>query len=370
MIIAVPTETSPGETRVAATPDTVKKYFSRGLRIRVQSGAGLASGFADEAYRSAGAEIMQTAAETINDAAVVIKIKSPLPEEISLFRNGQILIGDMEALSHPAHIKELSEKGLTCLALDLLPRISRTQNMDILSSQSSLSGYRAVIEAMARLSRAVPLMMTAAGTVTPARVLVLGAGVAGLQAIATAKRMGAVVTASDVRPTVKEQVESLGGRFLEIQSNEQFESTGGYAGKTSATYRKLQQTAISRILPQTDILITTALIPGKPAPRLVTRQMIEQLPAGAVIVDMAAATGGNVEGSQNKQTLKTERNVVIIGNSDLAAKIPFTASSLFANNIYNFLDAYYQSEKKKFEFNDDDEIIRAVCAARNGNLLI
>ncbi len=369
MIIAVPTEISPGETRVAATPDTVKKYFSRGLRIHVQSGAGLASGFADEAYRNAGAEIMQTAAETVNNAAVVIKIKSPLPEEFSLFRSGQILVGDMEALSRPARINELAKKGLTCLALDLLPRISRTQSMDILSSQSSLSGYRAVIEAMAWLPRAVPLMMTAAGTVTPARILILGAGVAGLQAIATAKRMGAVVTASDVRSTVKEQVESLGGRFLEIQSTEQFENAGGYAGKTSAAYQKLQQSAICKILPETDVLITTALIPGKPAPRLVTRKMIELLPAGAVIVDMAAAAGGNVEGTQNDQILKTG-NTVVIGNSNLAAKIPFTASKMFSNNIYNFLDAYYRSEKKKFEFNDDDEIIHAVCAARNGSLLI
>ena len=241
--------------------------------------------------------------------------------------------------------------------------------MDILSSQNNLAGYKAVIDAVNLLPKAVPLMMTAAGTVTPARVLILGAGVAGLQAIATAKRLGAVVYASDVRPNVKEQVESLGGRFLDVKNDEHFEAASGYATETSAAYQKMQQEAVSAQLNRTDIIIGTALVPGKTAPRLINKCMLGKLPRGAVVIDMAAASGGNIEGSVDGETIDIE-GVTLIGASDLAATLPYSASLLFANNIYHFLSPQYQSDKRQIVFNFEDELINKTCITRNGKVLI
>ena len=276
---------------------------------------------------------------------------------------------NLEALASPARVAELAGQGMTCFALDMLPRISRAQSMDILSSQSNLAGYKAVINAVNLLPRAIPLMMTAAGTVSPAKVLVLGAGVAGLQAIATAKRLGAQVFASDVRPQVKEQVESLGARFLEVKTSETFETSGGYAQETSPEYRRQQQLAVTEQLAKTDIAVTTALIPGKKAPVLITRGMIEHMPRGSVIIDMAAANGGNVEGSIDNQTVNVN-GVTIVGNSNLASELPASASRLFAQNIYNFLAPMYQKETKQIVFNYDDELISKTCVAKSGELLM
>ncbi len=368
MIIAVPAERTIEETRVAATPETVKKYTAWGFEVRVEKDAGNHAGFADGDYQRTGAKIVATPQELYQHADIILKINAPLPEEIQYLTSGQIIIANFQALAHPAQIKTLADKGLVCMALDMLPRISRAQSMDILSSQSNLSGYAAIIEAASRLNKAIPLMMTAAGTVPPAKVLILGAGVAGLQAIATAKRLGAQVYAFDVRPQVKEQVESLGAKFIEV-NQEHFETSGGYASETSLEYQKQQHAAITAQLATTDIVISTALIPGKKAPILITEDMRKQMPDGAVIVDMAAASGGNVEGTVNGQSIKIG-NLEIIGNSNPARLIPATASKLFANNIYNFLASQYHTDSNRIAFNFKDELVNKVCVAQNGKILI
>lgn len=369
MIIAIPVEMTADETRVAATPETVKKYVDWGFKVQVQRQAGLAAGFNDEEYQQAGARITASAAETYELANYILKIWAPLPEEDQYLKPGQIIIANFQTLAHPARIEDFARLGVTCFALDMLPRISRAQSMDILSSQSNLAGYKAVIDAVNRLPRATPLMMTSAGTVSPARVLVLGAGVAGLQAIATAKRLGAQVYASDVRPQVKEQVESLGARFLEVKSAETLETESGYAKETSEEYRKQQLLAVAEQLLKTDIAITTALVPGKKAPQLITRCMVENMPRGAVVIDMASAAGGNVEGSVNNQTVSVN-GVTVIGNSNLAAGVPYSASLLYSKNIYNFVAAFYQNENHSIVFNYEDELVSKTCVAKNGEVLI
>lgn len=367
MIIAAVKELKDGEKRVAAVPEVVKKLTSMGFSFRVEKDAGLAAGFSNEDYLSAGAEICNSAKETYKGADFIFKIWAPLPEENKYLSKGQTIIANFRTFSNRGQIEKLAALGLQCFALELLPRISRAQSMDILSSQSNLAGYKAVIEAVNHLNKAVPMMMTAAGTVAPAKILVLGAGVAGLQAIATAKRLGAQVFASDVRPQVKEQVESLGGRFLEVKTEESFETQGGYAKETSEDYKKKQSEAVAEQLKKTDIAITTALIPGRQAPRLISAEMIKEMPRGAVIVDMAADSGGNVEGSKNDALIEIN-GVTIIGNSNLAADIPYSASRLFAKNILNFITPMYEPEQKIIIFNYTDELIRDTCICKDGNL--
>lgn len=369
MIIAVPREIMPGENRVAATPEVVKKYLRWGLHVQVENGAGQKAGFPDETYKEAGAKIVSSPADIYKHAGIILKIRAPQPEEDRLLSAGQVIIADFQALSRPARITDFAKHGLTCFALELLPRISRAQSMDILSSQSNLAGYKAVINAVNLLDKAVPMMMTAAGTITPARILVLGAGVAGLQAIATAKRLGAQVFAADVRPQVKEQVESLGARFVEVSPSENFETADGYAAETSEDYQKKQRLAVAEQLLKTDIAVTTALIPGKKAPQLITTGMIQHMPSGAVIIDMATASGGNVEGSKDGETVLLN-GIKIVSGSNLASEIPNSASRLFANNIYNFLAPMYQSESRNISFNFDDELISKTCIAKSGQILI
>lgn len=369
MIIAIPLEITANETRVAGTPDVIRKYTEWGFKVQVQNNAGFKAGFSDQRYIEAGAEIKDSAMAVYQNADLILKIWSPLPEEDKLLQPGQTIIANFQALAHPARISDFAKMGGTCFALDLMPRISRAQSMDILSSQSNLAGYKAVINAVNLLPKAVPMMMTAAGTITPARVLVLGAGVAGLQAIATAKRMGAQVFASDVRPQVKEQVESLGAKFVEVKSEENLETEGGYAKETSEEYKKKQMLAVAEQMLKSDIVITTALIPGKPAPQLVTRCMVENMPQGSVIIDMASASGGNVEGSADNQTIDIN-GTTVIGNSNLAAGVPNSASLLFAKNIFNFLSPMYQKEHRHFIFNFEDELISKTCVAKNGEILI
>ena len=369
MIIAVLKEITPGENRVAATPDIVRKYIDWGMKVRIEKDAGQTAGFADSDYTEAGAEIAETPAETVQDAAIILKIWAPLASEDPLFRHGQIIIANFQALAQRERIKTIASLGVTSFALDLMPRISRAQSMDILSSQSNLAGYKAVIEAFNLLPKAAPMMMTAAGTNAPARVLVLGAGVAGLQAIATAKRLGAVVYASDVRAAVREQVESLGGKFVEVPQDENLETKGGYAKEASAEYLRRQKVAVANRLRQTDIAITTALIPGKPAPKLIDDTMLKEMPRGAVIIDMAAAAGGNVAGSRNNM-LTDIHGVRLLGNSNLAAGIPNSASLLYAKNIFNFLSAQYDRDNKDFKFNFDDDLVSQTCVTRNGKDLL
>lgn len=367
MIISIPKELTLGETRVACTPETVKKYVGWGMSIRLEKDAGLAAGFTNEAYLQAGAEITTNAKDTWKSSDIILKIWAPLPEEDKDITAGQTIIANFRALANKQRMKEFARKRLTCFALELMPRISRAQSMDILSSQSSLAGYKAVLEAVDALDKAVPLMMTAAGTIPPAKVLVLGAGVAGLQAVATAKRLGAQVFASDVRPQVKEQVESLGGKFIEVASDENFETAGGYAKETSEDYKRQQQEAVAEQLKKTDIAITTALIPGHPAPRLISTAMIKEMPEGSVIVDMASSGGGNVEGSKDNATIKIG-SVTIIGNSNLAAGVPTSASLLYAKNILNFLAPMYNPETKNIVFNFEDELVKGTCICKDGQL--
>ena len=367
MIISIPREKRNKETRVAATPETVKKFISLGFSVHIEKNAGKLSGFADEAYRQAGAKIITDTATLWNQANIIIKIWAPLPEEYIYITSKQIIIANFQILENREQITTFINKQTTCLALELIPRISRAQSMDILTSQSNLAGYKAVLEGLNKLTKAVPMMMTAAGTITPAKVLVLGAGVAGLQAIATAKRLGAQVFAADVRPSVKEHVESLGGRFVDIENNEIFEDSSGYAEETSDTYQKRQQKAIAEHLKTTDLVITTALIPGKQAPQLINTEMLNKMPNGSVVIDMAAANGGNVEGSSEGQSIRIN-NALVVGASNLAASLPSSASTFFARNIFNFLNAMYHPETQNITFDFADEIIAKTCFCKDGQL--
>ncbi len=367
MKIAVIKETLPGEKRIAISPGIVKRLKQWDFDVLIEKDAGLQAGFADTDFETAGAAITSSAQEACQNADMIFKIWAPQPEEDRLFHANQTIIANFQALANKERLNDFAKLGLRCFALDLIPRISRAQSMDILSSQSNLAGYKAVIDAVAALDKAVPMMMTAGGTIPPAKVLVLGAGVAGLQAIATAKRLGAQVYASDVRPQVKEQVESLGGRFLEVKTTENFETNGGYAKETSADYQKKQNEAIAEQLKVTDIAITTALIPGRPAPRLISAEMLKMMPYGSVIIDMATATGGNVEGAQDNKIVEIN-GIKIIGNSNLAASIPNSASMLFARNIFNFIAPMYNSETKELVFNFHDELVEATCICQGGKL--
>lgn len=365
MIIAIPKEIRPKENRVAAVPETIKKMLHWGYQLRVERSAGIAAGFSDEEYANAGAKIADTAQDLYKNADIILKIWAPESSEQKFLTPNMTIIANFEALSSTQRTAAFAKSGITAFALDLLPRISRAQSMDILSSQSNLAGYKAVINAVNTLDKAIPMMMTAAGTIAPARALILGAGVAGLQAIATAKRLGAQVYASDVRPQVKEQIESLGARFVEVKTDENFETQGGYAKETSADYKIRQQEAVAEQLQKTDFAITTALIPGQPAPRLITKEMIAKMPQGSVIVDLAASSGGNVEGSQPDQTVIVD-GIKIIGASNLASELPNSASRLYANNIYNFLNTMFDPEQHKIIFNFADELIAKTCICHEG----
>ena len=361
MIISIPRERRNGETRVAATPETVRRYVSLGFAVRVEQNAGRLSGFPDET------EIVADTAALWKGAGLILKIWAPQPEEDAYLFPGQTIVANFQALDNRERAAVFAARRTTCFALELIPRISRAQSMDILTSQSNLAGYKAVLKGVNMLDRALPMMMTAAGTVPPARVLILGAGVAGLQAIATAKRLGAQVYAADVRPSVKEQVESLGARFVDVENEENFEDNGGYAGETSAAYQKRQQKAVAEQLAKTDLAVTTALIPGKPAPRLISAEMLRNMPEGSVVVDMAAAAGGNVEGSQDNQTVRIG-GVTVIGNSNLAAGVPASASTLFARNVFNFLNAMYNPETQNITFDFADELVAKTCICKDGQL--
>ena len=369
MKIAIPKESTDGEYRVAASQDTVKKLADMGLSVVVQKDAGVFSEISDEMYREAGAETAEDFASTVKEADIILKILPPSAAEIKAMPKSATLICLMNARSDLTAAKAVAKAGLTCFAMEFLPRISRAQNMDVLSSQSNLAGYKAVIDAVSAYKRAVPMMMTAAGMITPAQVLVLGAGVAGLQAIATAKRLGAVVTAFDVRPSVKEQVESLGAKFLETAKIEQAETTGGYAKELDEQSKKNQEEALTAIMPKTDIIITTALIPGKKAPLLITEEMLKKMKSGSIVFDLAAEQGGNCYGTVYGKT-ETVYGIKIFGKSNAASELCAAASPLFAKNLYNFLLPMIDRENKTLNINFEDEIYKASCIAKDGQLLI
>lgn len=367
MRIAIAKETAHLESRVAASPETVKKFAALGATVVIETGAGLASGITDADYEAAGATITKTAAEAMKDADIVLAVRRPAAEALKGVNRGALVIAIMDPYGNEAAVQALAEAGVSAFAMELMPRITRAQVMDVLSSQANLAGYRAVIDAAAEYGRAFPMMMTAAGTVPAARVFVMGAGVAGLQAIATARRLGAVVTATDVRPAAKEQVESLGAKFIAVEDDEfrQAETAGGYAKEMSDAYKQKQAELIASHIAKQDVVITTALIPGRPAPRLVTRAMVESMKPGSVIVDLAVERGGNCELSKPGEV--TEHNgVKIVGHLNVPGRLAATASSLYAKNLYAFVETLVSKETKAVAVNWDDELVKATCLTRDG----
>ena len=370
MKIAVVREINEFESRVAISPEIVRKMVDAGLSVTVEKGAGTASSFLDHAYEKAGATLAKDFKNTVSGAQLLLKVQAPSAKEIKALPKGIAVLGTLGVLSNPEQVKAYANAGVDALSMDLVPRITRAQSMDVLSSQSNLAGYRSVIDGAAAFGRAFPMMMTAAGTVPPARVLVLGAGVAGLQAIATAKRLGAVVSAFDVRPAVKEQVESLGATFVEVDAPEQdAETSGGYAKEMDDDYKRRQGEKIHEVLKKTDIAITTALIPGKPAPTLITKAMVQDMKAGSVVVDLAAPAGGNCEVSKPGETVQTQNGVSILAPLNIASAIAYDASQLYARNLWSFIQLLLGEDKKTLQLDSEDEIIKATLLTRQGRIV-
>lgn len=370
MKIAAAKESSALEARVALVPDTVKKFVAAGISVAIEAGAGLASGIADAAYEAAGAVVTTNAAEAYAGADIVLCVDTPDAAGIAAIPQGAVLIGMMNPLDPKSDFSALNARAIHAYAMEFLPRISRAQSMDVLSSQSNLAGYRAVIEAVAATSKTVPMMMTAAGTIPPAKVLVLGAGVAGLQAIATAKRLGAVVSAFDVRAVTKEQVQSLGAKFIEVAASENAETSGGYAKEMDEDYKRRQGEALAAVIKTQDIVISTALIPGKPAPELITDAMLASMKAGSVIVDLAAANGGNCKRTRADEVLVSENGVTLIGYTNMPSRAASDASPLYARNLQNFvLTLMFDKETKTLTIQSDDELIKGTLLTKGGALV-
>ena len=379
MQVGVIKERRAGELRVAITPDTVKKYIAMGLSVFIESKAGLAAAITDQSYQDSGANIVKTSREALEKADIVLKVQKPIIpkkqgngelDEVALMKDGAVLICLMEPYQSQELIEALANKKITAFSMELLPRITRAQTMDTLSSQSNLAGYKAVLEAAHAFGRAFPMMMTAAGTVPPAKCLVMGAGVAGLQAIATARRLGAVVSASDVRPAARENVESLGASFVAVQDEEfkQAETVAGYAKEMSDEYKAKQSELIASTVAKQDIVICTALIPGRPAPVLVSEDMIKTMKPGSVLIDLAVEQGGNCPLSKADKTI-VKNGVSIIGQTNMASKVPIDASVLFAKNLLNFVTPIINEDEKRLGIDIDDEIIRGSMITQNGEVL-
>ena len=381
MKIAIPRERRPGERRVAASPETVKKFKTLGLDVVVESGAGLGSSLPDAAYEAAGAVIAADAASALADADIVLKVQRPLiaqevekgeggEDELALIRKGALLFAILNPYNSRDHVKAYADAGVNAFAMEFMPRITRAQVMDVLSSQANLAGYKAVVDAASEYGRAFPMMMTAAGTVPPARAFIMGVGVAGLQAIATAKRLGAIVSATDVRPAVKEQVQSLGGSFVAVENEEfkQAETAGGYAKEMSDDYKRQQAALVAEHIKKQDIVITTALIPGRKAPVLVTRDHVASMKPGSVIIDLAVEQGGNVEGSELGKVVTTENGVKIVGHANYPSRIAESASLLYAKNLLALLQSLHDKEKG-ITLNWDDEIVKAIALTRDGQVV-
>ncbi|MFZ2143972.1 MAG: Re/Si-specific NAD(P)(+) transhydrogenase subunit alpha [Xanthobacteraceae bacterium] len=367
MRIAVARELEPGETRVAATPETVKKMKALGADVAVEPGAGANAGIPDAEFTTAGAAV---ASGAVKDADVVLKVRRPAPSELSGYKRGALVIAMMDPYGQDAAVQDMANAGIAAFAMELLPRITRAQTMDVLSSQANLAGYRAVIDAAAEYGRVLPMMMTAAGTVPAARVFVMGAGVAGLQAIATARRLGAIVTGTDVRPAAKEQVESLGAKFIAVEDEEfkQAETAAGYAKEMSKEYQAKQAALVAEHLKKQDIVITTALIPGRPAPRLISREMVLSMRPGSVIVDLAVERGGNCELAKPGDVVIVN-DVKIVGHLNVPGRVAASASSLYARNLFAFLEVLLDKKQKTLAVNWDDEIIKATALTRDGAVI-
>ncbi len=365
MKLYVPRELAP-ETRVALSPDTTKRLIAMGFEVTVEKSAGDASKITDAAYQAAGATI--GSAKSAAGADVVLKINRPTPAEAKSYKKGALVLAAMDPHGHQSDVQAMAAAGISAFAMEFMPRITRAQSMDILSSQANLAGYQAVIEGAAVFDRALPMMMTAAGTVPAARVFVMGAGVAGLQAIATAKRLGAVVTATDVRAAAAEQVASLGGKFIMTDALKDASGEGGYARELTADEQKAQSELVASHISKQDIVITTALIPGRPAPRLVTKAMVDSMAPGAVIVDLAVERGGNVEGAQAGKVVRSGP-VSIVGYENMAGRIAATASLLFAKNLVTFLETMVDQTAKKISVNMDDELVKATLLTHGGKVV-
>ncbi len=370
MKVGVPAENGAVESRVAATPETVKKLIALGAEVVVETGAGLASRIPDAEYEAAGAKIAPDATTAVAGADVVLKVRRPAPVELPAYKAGALVIATMDPYGNEADVAAMAGAGVTAIAMEFMPRITRAQVMDVLSSQANLAGYQAVIDAASEYDRAFPMMMTAAGTVPAARVFIMGAGVAGLQAIATARRLGAVVTATDVRPAAKEQVESLGAKFVAVEDEEfkQAETAAGYAKPMSAEYQAKQAALVAEHIKKQDIVITTALIPGRAAPRLVSAAMVASMKPGSVLVDLAVERGGNVEGARPGEVVVTDGKK-IVGHLNVAGRIAATASQLYAKNLYAFLETLIDKKAQALAVNWDDELVKATVLTRDGRIV-
>ncbi|MGL4727531.1 MAG: Re/Si-specific NAD(P)(+) transhydrogenase subunit alpha [Bosea sp. (in: a-proteobacteria)] len=368
MQIAIATETSALEPRVAASPETVKKLAALGASVTVQAGAGLASGILDAEYQVAGANIAASAAAALKGADIVLGVRRPDEATLKLIKSGALVIATMDPYGNEAALSAMAKAGVSAFAMEFMPRITRAQVMDVLSSQANLAGYRAVIDGAAEYGRAIPMMMTAAGTVPAARIFIMGVGVAGLQAIATARRLGGVVTATDVRPATKEQVESLGAKFVAVEDEEflQAQTAGGYAKEMSKEYQAKQRDLVAGHIAKQDIVITTALIPGRPAPKLITAEMVGAMRAGSVIIDLAVERGGNCELAKAGETVITKNGVRIVGHLNVPGRLAATASQLYAKNLFAFVETMIDKGEKKLAVNWEDELVKATCLTRDG----
>ncbi|WP_040842858.1 Re/Si-specific NAD(P)(+) transhydrogenase subunit alpha, partial [Nitrospirillum viridazoti] len=367
MKIGVLKERRPGELRVAASPETVRKFVGLGFDVTIETGAGVGAAITDDAFAAAGATIAPDAASTLADADVVLKVQRPEPEELALIKRGAKLAAILSPYGDAERVKSYADAGVDAFAMEFIPRITRAQSMDVLSSQANLAGYRAVLDAAYEFGRAFPMMMTAAGTVPPARAFIMGVGVAGLQAIATARRLGAIVSATDVRPATKEQVQSLGATFVAVEDEEfqQAQTAGGYAKEMSAEYRAKQAALVAETIKKQDIVITTALIPGRKAPVLVTDAMLRTMKTGAVVVDLAVEQGGNVEGSEPGKIVE-KYGVKIVGHTNVPSRIAVDSSALYAKNLLNFLTPLVDKEAKALKIDWNDDIIKGTALTRDG----
>lgn len=370
MKIAIPKERRAGETRVAATPDTVKKYVGLGLDVVVETGAGAGSDIPDADYQAAGAALAPGFDAAVADADVLLTVRGLDGDQLQGLKSGAVLAGILNPHGERERLDAYAQAGVTGFAMEFMPRITRAQSMDVLSSQSNLAGYKAVLDACAEFGRAMPMMMTAAGTIAPARVFVMGAGVAGLQAIATARRLGAIVSATDVRPVAKEQVESLGATFVMVESEEtaEAETAGGYAREMSEDYKRRQAELVAETLKKQDIVITTALIPGRPAPTLVTDEMVASMKPGSVIVDLAVEQGGNVVGSRPGEVAQAH-GVTIVGHANVPGRLAADASALYAKNLLNFLTPLIDGESHALAIDWQDEIVAGTLVTKDGAIV-
>ncbi len=373
MKIGVPKERRPDELRVAGSPDTVKRLIGQGVEVLVETGAGTGAQFIDEAFTAAGATVVDGPQVLYRDADVLLKVRRPLVagegelDEMALLRAGQVLIGMLDPYPNRDQVQAYAKAGVIAFALELLPRTTRGQAMDVLSSQANLAGYRAVIDGLAEFDRVMPMLMTAAGTIPPAKVFVIGAGVAGLQAIATARRLGAVVSATDIRPAAKGEIESLGARFVGVVK-EDAATAGGYARELSDADRKEQAEMVAKHIAGQDLVITTAQIPGRPAPRLVSRAMVLSMKPGAVLVDIAVESGGNVEGSRVGEVVELN-GVKIVGHANLAARLAPATSSLYARNLFNFVSLLIDPESKQLKIDLADDLVKGTLITKDGQVV-